>query len=120
MSNKEDFTSISPRFDRNGLMPVIVQDASTSQVLMLAYMNEAALKLTLQTGETHFWSRSRHELWHKGATSGNMQKVVDIKLDCDCDALLVSVHPLGPACHTGQMTCFHNPYQGSEFQILRN
>ena len=83
-----------------------MQDADTGQVLMLAYMNAEALQATLQTGQTHFWSRSRQELWHKGATSGNIQRVVDISVDCDADTLLVRVHPAGPACHTGNATCF--------------
>ena len=95
------------RFDANGLLPAIVQDAETNQVLMLAYMNEESLGLTLKTGETHFWSRSRGELWHKGATSGNIQKVIEIKVDCDADTLLIQVHPIGPACHTGERSCFY-------------
>lgn len=97
------------RFDENGLIPAIVQDADTGQVLTLAYMNREALARTLATGQTHFWSRSRRELWHKGATSGNYQQVVDLTLDCDGDALLVRVRPLGPACHTGAVSCFHRP-----------
>ncbi|NMB88888.1 MAG: phosphoribosyl-AMP cyclohydrolase [Chloroflexi bacterium] len=108
-------TSILPvKYDRDGLVPAIVQDADTGQVLMLAYMNAESLRLTLQSGETHFWSRSRQELWHKGATSGNTQAVVDLRLDCDGDALLVRVHPAGPACHTGKVTCFHNPVPGQD------
>ena len=95
------------KYDQNGLIPAIVQDADTSQVLMLAYMNAEALQATLQTGETHFWSRSRQELWHKGATSGNIQRVVEITIDCDADTLLVRVQPAGPACHTGATTCFY-------------
>jgi phosphoribosyl-AMP cyclohydrolase len=100
----------SPHFDSNGLIPAIIQDADSGQVLMLAWMNAASLALTLETGQTHFWSRSRQELWHKGATSGNIQQVVDIHLDCDQDALLVRVHPAGPACHTGAVSCFFNTY----------
>lgn len=96
-------------FDENGLLPAIVQDAHTGEVLMLAYMNREALRLTLETGETWFWSRSRHQLWHKGATSGNIQRVVEIRYDCDADTLLVRVTPAGPACHTGQRTCFFRP-----------
>jgi phosphoribosyl-AMP cyclohydrolase / phosphoribosyl-ATP pyrophosphohydrolase len=96
------------KYDGNGLTPAVVQDADSGKVLMLAYMNETALKLTLRTGETHFWSRSRQELWHKGATSGNVQRVVDLSLDCDGDAILVRVHPAGPACHTGAESCFFN------------
>jgi phosphoribosyl-ATP pyrophosphohydrolase/phosphoribosyl-AMP cyclohydrolase len=76
---------------------------------MLAYMNADSLQKTIETGQTHFWSRSRQELWHKGATSGNTQQVVELRLDCDGDALLVLVNPAGPACHTGKTTCFHNP-----------
>ncbi len=95
------------RFDSNGLIPAIVQDAETNEVLMLAYMNRESLHLTLEKGETYFWSRSRQELWHKGATSGNVQHVVDIRVDCDADTLLIRVHPAGPACHTGNRTCFY-------------
>lgn len=97
------------KYDEKGLIPAIVQDAQTGQVLMLAYMNEAALQETLRTGQTHFWSRSRQELWHKGATSGNIQQVVGLSVDCDGDALLVRVQPAGPACHTGNTTCFYRP-----------
>ena len=94
------------KLDANGLIPAIVQDAETDEVLMLAYMNQQSLQLTFETGQTHFWSRSRNELWHKGATSGNVQHVVEIRVDCDADALLIRVHPSGPACHTGNQTCF--------------
>ena len=93
-------------FDPQGLIPVVVQEANTGEVLMLAYMNAESLAKTLETGETWFWSRSRAELWHKGATSGNTQSVVSISLDCDGDTLLVKVEPRGPACHTGEHTCF--------------
>jgi phosphoribosyl-AMP cyclohydrolase / phosphoribosyl-ATP pyrophosphohydrolase len=95
------------KFDANDLIPAIVQDAITNEVLMLAYMNIESLQLTLETNETHFWSRSRAELWHKGATSGNTQKVVEINVDCDEDTLLIRVNPVGPACHTGERTCFY-------------
>jgi phosphoribosyl-AMP cyclohydrolase len=95
------------RYDKHGLIPAIVQDANTNEVLMLAYMNAESLALTLSTGETHFWSRSRQELWHKGATSGNVQRVIEICVDCDADTLLVCVEPAGPACHTGNQTCFY-------------
>jgi phosphoribosyl-AMP cyclohydrolase len=97
----------SLRFDTNGLIPAIVQDADTNQVLMMAYMNLQSLQLTLETKETYFWSRSRNELWHKGATSGNIQKVVEVRADCDADTLLILVHPEGPACHTGEQSCFY-------------
>lgn len=95
------------KFDVSGLVPAIVQDAETSEVLMLAYMNAESLRLTFETGETWFWSRSRGELWHKGATSGNIQRVVEIRVDCDADALLIRVQPAGPACHTGERSCFY-------------
>lgn len=94
------------KFDPGGLIPAIVQDADTGQVLMLAYMNAESLQRTLETSQTHFWSRSRKELWHKGGTSGNVQNVVEIRYDCDADTLLVLVNPAGPACHTGSVTCF--------------
>jgi len=95
------------KYDASGLIPTIVQDANTNEVLMLAYMNAESLRLTVETGETWFWSRSRSELWHKGATSGNIQKVVEIKVDCDADTLLIRVLPAGPACHTGNQACFY-------------
>jgi phosphoribosyl-AMP cyclohydrolase / phosphoribosyl-ATP pyrophosphohydrolase len=93
---------------RVDLLPCIVQDARTGEVLTLAYMNDEALERTRETGEMWFWSRSRNELWHKGATSGNVQKLKELRLDCDEDALLALVEPAGPACHTGARTCFHN------------
>jgi phosphoribosyl-ATP pyrophosphohydrolase/phosphoribosyl-AMP cyclohydrolase len=95
------------KWDADGLAAAIVQDAHTRQVLTLAYMNAESLRRTLALGETVFWSRSRGELWHKGATSGNIQTVEAIYADCDGDALLVLVTPAGPACHTGQVTCFY-------------
>jgi phosphoribosyl-ATP pyrophosphohydrolase/phosphoribosyl-AMP cyclohydrolase len=94
-------------FDERGLVPCVVQDWRTGEVLTLAYMNDESLRLTRQTGETHFFSRSRQELWHKGATSGNTQAVKAIRYDCDGDALLALVEPSGPACHTGERSCFH-------------
>ena len=96
-------------FDDRGLIAAVVQDATTREVLMVAWMNDEALRLTQTTGETHFWSRSRGELWHKGATSGNVQRVREIRYDCDGDALLLLVEPAGPACHTGAMSCFYRP-----------
>ena len=96
------------KFDEDGLVPAIVQDANTLEVLTLAYMNAESLRRTVETNETWFWSRSRKSLWHKGETSGNKQRVVAISLDCDHDALRVLVVPAGPACHTGAETCFHN------------
>lgn len=100
------------KFDDQGLVPAVIQDAKTLQVLTLAYMNADSLKRTIETNETWFWSRSRSEVWHKGQTSGNRQHVVDLKLDCDLDALRVQVVPEGPACHTGAETCFHNELAG--------
>lgn len=94
------------KFDEHGLVPAIVQDARTREVLTLVYMNRESLARTLETGETWFWSRSRNELWHKGATSGNTQQVVSLTSDCDDDALVVLVNPAGPACHTGATSCF--------------
>jgi phosphoribosyl-ATP pyrophosphohydrolase/phosphoribosyl-AMP cyclohydrolase len=96
------------RFDERGLVPAVVQDARTREVLTLAYMNEESLRRTLAEGQTWFWSRSRSELWHKGATSGNTQRVLDVRLDCDADALVVLVEPRGPACHTGSVSCFQS------------
>ena len=101
-------------YDENGLIPAIVQDSVTGKVLMLAYMNEEALQKTIETKETWFYSRSRKELWNKGSTSGNRQSVKSIALDCDQDALLVTVEPHGPACHTGEKTCFYQLIEKTE------
>jgi phosphoribosyl-ATP pyrophosphohydrolase/phosphoribosyl-AMP cyclohydrolase len=101
-------------FDERGLAPCIVQDAATGEVLTLAYVNEEALARTAETGEMHFWSRSRDELWHKGETSGNVQRVREVRYDCDADAVLALVDPAGPACHTGERTCFHRSLPGAE------
>jgi len=94
------------KFSADGLIPAVVQDARTREVLTVAYMNQEALRLTLEERETYFWSRSRQALWHKGETSGNSQKVLKVSLDCDNDAVLVEVEPAGPACHTGSYSCF--------------
>ncbi len=99
--------SLPIRFDEQGLVPCVMQDAGTGEVLTLAYMNEEALARTRETGEMHFWSRSRGELWHKGATSGNTMRLRALRYDCDEDALVALVDPTGPACHTGERTCFH-------------
>ena len=95
------------KYDANGLIPAVVQDATTHELLMVAWMNEESLHLTQTSGETHFWSRSRQEIWHKGGTSGNVQRVREIRVDCDADTLLVLVDPAGPACHTGEQSCFY-------------
>lgn len=94
------------QFDSQGLVPAIVQDAATREVLMMAYMNRESLERTLETGETYFYSRSRQEIWHKGATSGNLQSVRQVRVDCDFDTLLIEVTPAGPACHRGTYSCF--------------
>jgi phosphoribosyl-ATP pyrophosphohydrolase/phosphoribosyl-AMP cyclohydrolase len=99
------------KFDERGLLAVVVQDANTRQVLTLAYMNAESLNRTIGTKETWFWSRSRSTLWHKGETSGHTQRVTDILVDCDSDALTILVEPKGPACHTGEESCFHNELQ---------
>jgi len=100
------------RWNDAGLIPAIVQDDRTNMVLMVAWMNAEALRLTVETGETHFWSRSRQILWHKGATSGNTQTVTGIWADCDADVLLIKVNPAGPACHTGAVSCFFQDLEG--------
>ena len=97
------------KFDERGLVPAIVQNAKTREVLTLAYMNQESLARTIETSETWFWSRSRNELWHKGETSGNTQRVVSLAVDCDRDAIVVLVDPAGPACHTGAVSCFDIP-----------
>ncbi len=106
---------ISPRWPESGLLPVVVQHAVTGEVLQLAYANEVALAKTGETGRAHFYSRSRQELWDKGATSGNVLHVRAIRMDCDGDALLYVVDPVGPACHTGARSCFHFEQHGSSF-----
>src|SRR5215470_16300810 len=102
------------KFDDHGLITAVVQDDDSGEVLMVAHMNAESLARTLRTGETWFWSRSRQELWHKGETSGATQRVVDLRLDCDGDALLVRVNPNGPACHTGERSCFFRGAQDVE------
>ncbi|MCA1040401.1 bifunctional phosphoribosyl-AMP cyclohydrolase/phosphoribosyl-ATP diphosphatase HisIE [Bacillus infantis] len=102
------------KYDENGLIPAIVQDRKTREVLTLAYMNRESLSLSIESGETWFYSRSRQELWHKGATSGNTQKIAEIKYDCDQDALVVLVEPAGSACHTGAVSCFNETVYQAE------
>jgi phosphoribosyl-AMP cyclohydrolase len=98
---------MSLKFDEKGLIPAIIQDADNGEILMFAWMNEESVNLTLREKQAWFWSRSRQELWHKGATSGNTLAVVEMRYDCDADVLLVKVHPNGPACHTGERSCFY-------------
>jgi len=102
------------KYDERGLITAVVQDATTKEVLMVAWMNAEALRLTQETGESYFWSRSRQKLWHKGDTSGNIQRVREIKYDCDGDTLLLLVDPAGPACHTGEMSCFYRKIERVE------
>ena len=113
MSNAADKTAIeegsnfSPKFDANGLIVCVTMEASTREILMVAYMNQLALDKTLETGVAHYWSRSRQALWRKGDTSGQVQKVLSLRVDCDQDALLVIARPDGPTCHTGERSCFY-------------
>jgi phosphoribosyl-AMP cyclohydrolase / phosphoribosyl-ATP pyrophosphohydrolase len=100
------------RFDERGLVPCVMQDARSGEVLTLAYMNKEALELTLETREMHLYSRSRREIWHKGASSGNIQRLRQIRYDCDADALVALVDPAGPACHTGERSCFYRDLEG--------
>jgi phosphoribosyl-ATP pyrophosphohydrolase/phosphoribosyl-AMP cyclohydrolase len=101
------------RFDERGLAPCVIQDSRSGEVLMLAYLNEEALRLTLETGEVHLYSRSRDEIWHKGASSGNFQRVTQLRYDCDGDAVVALVEPAGPACHTGERSCFYRDLEGT-------
>src|SRR4051812_5922085 len=99
------------KYGPDGLAPAIVQDAKTLQVLTLAYVNAESLRRTLESKTTWFWSRSRQEFWNKGATSGNMQHIVEVRYDCDADAVLMLVEPAGPACHTGEVSCFYRSFE---------
>ena len=110
---------LTPDFLKLTLLPAVVQDAESGQVLMLAYMNEEAYRLTVETGQAHFWSRSRGELWRKGSSSGNTQQVIEIRLDCDEDSILLKVKPAGPACHTGAVSCFFRPVATLETSLAR-
>jgi phosphoribosyl-AMP cyclohydrolase len=103
---------IELKFDEQGLVPAVVQDINTREVLMVAWMNSEAVEKTRQTGQAHFWSRSRKKLWRKGETSGNVLSVQEIRLDCDADTLLLLVNPAGPACHTGERSCFYRALDG--------
>jgi phosphoribosyl-AMP cyclohydrolase len=107
MESLDETTTLQLAFDQNGLIPAIAQDATTKKVLMMAWMNKEALQKTLETGEAHYWSRSRQELWHKGATSGGIQHVHEVRVDCDQDVLLLLVDTKKGACHTGRATCFY-------------
>jgi len=104
---RETGTGLDPKWDANGLITAVVTDAASGELLMVAHMNADALAATLATGEAHYWSRSRQALWHKGATSGHIQRVIEMRVDCDQDALWLKVEPAGPACHTGERSCFY-------------
>ncbi len=107
------------KFDKNGLVPAIVQESDTGEILMLAYMNREALELTLKSGKTHFYSRSRKKLWRKGETSGNVQSVEEILTDCDCDTILIKVKQTGAACHEGYRSCFYRKLEkGSGWKTM--
>ena len=108
------------KFNENGLVPAVVQNSKTNEVLMVAYMNEETLKMTLETKKATFWSRSRQEIWVKGATSGNYLNVDEVRVDCDEDCLLVLVQPEGPACHTGMRTCFYRNADGEEIDLTED
>ena len=111
--------TVEIRYDDNGLVPCVAQDADTGAVLTLAYMNAEALAKTLETGDVWFYSRSREELWHKGATCGNFLRVRELRYDCDDDAILALVDPTGPACHTGERTCFYRGFDGVHRTAVR-
>jgi phosphoribosyl-AMP cyclohydrolase / phosphoribosyl-ATP pyrophosphohydrolase len=113
-------SAVEPTWDAQGLCPAIVQDATSGAVLMMAWMNRASLDLTRQTGEVHFWSRSRGALWKKGESSGNVLRVVELRIDCDADTILVRAEPAGPACHTGAETCFYRGLDGDERPTARH
>ena len=112
METETDIGAADIAFDERGLVPCVTQDWNTGEVLTLAYMNREALDRTLESGEVHFWSRSRDELWRKGETSGNVQRLRSLRYDCDAEALLALVEPAGPACHTGERTCFYRTLEG--------
>ncbi len=109
----EHSLTLEPKWDATGLITAVATDAATGMLLMVAHMNADALAATIATGEAHYWSRSRRELWHKGATSGHIQRVVEMRVDCDQDAIWLKVDPAGPACHTGEVSCFYRKLTSS-------
>lgn len=115
----EEGIEFTPLYDERGLIPCITSHADTGEVLMFAWMNEEALNKTIETGEVHYWSRSRQELWHKGATSGNIQKVIEIYTDCDQDCMWITVEA-GPACHTNRRTCFYRTIKDRNTLVFNN
>ena len=106
-AERETTLGLDPKWDERGLIQAVAVDSASGAVLMVAHMDPAALAATLATGEAHYWSRSRQEVWHKGGTSGNIQRVREMRIDCDQDAVVLSVEPAGPACHTGEVSCFY-------------
>ena len=119
MNEREEGTALQLKWDQNGLIAAIAQDTETKDVLMLAWMNEEAFHKTLETGQAHYWSRSRQELWHKGATSGAIQRVEEIRVDCDQDAVLLLVRQAGAgACHTGRKSCFYRKIESQNGPVL--
>jgi phosphoribosyl-AMP cyclohydrolase len=116
MNIQESGTQLNPKWDAAGLITAVVTDAATGSVLMVAHMDARALRLTLDTGEAHFWSRSRAQLWKKGETSGHVLDVVEVRIDCDQDALWLRCKPRGPACHTGEVSCFYRVIEGGELR----
>ena len=115
---RETGLDLDPKYNAAGLVTAVVTDTTSGAVLMVAHMNADALAATLATGEAHYWSRSRRELWHKGATSGAIQRVVEIRVDCDQDCLLLRVEPAGPACHTGRQDCFYRRLDGGRLVMI--
>jgi len=110
----EEGHELAPKFDSQGLITAVTTDYGSGELLMVGYMNAEALRRTIDTGEAHYWSRSRQVLWHKGATSGNVQRVREVRLDCDADTILLLVDPAGPACHTGEVSCFYRAMTSNE------
>ncbi len=118
MNDRERGLKLDPKWDANGLITGVVTDAASGDVLMVAHLNAEALTLTQSTGEAHFWSRSRARIWRKGEESGNVLRVVELRVDCDQDALLIIVNPVGPACHTGARSCFYRAINGEALTNL--
>ena len=118
-AEQDETDELRPRFNTDGLIAAIAQDADSREVLMMAWMNEEALRATLETGRATYWSRSRQELWVKGETSGNTQSVVNVMIDCDQDAILLTVNQIGGACHTGRAACFYRTIDPETFRLSR-
>jgi len=120
MNKHDETTEFLPQFNKDGLITAIAQDHQSKEILMLAWMNQDALQKTIETGEAHYWSRSRQELWHKGATSGAVQAIKEVRIDCDQDALILMVHQNGDgACHTGRSSCFYRKIKGDKLEFIK-